>query len=107
MKCSEAPHQVHRVYSDDLALRKRLGDDSQRMPVIRVVECRNYYNLVSDVKVRVAGRQSLTIHDQRTRIWKLDCGYSRRFQSRKIFCAASMIWIIGIGFVGEQHFTAG
>src|SRR5438552_1343178 len=60
---AEPEHQISGVNADHAPPGEELGEGLERLPVARVVEGRDQHRRVSDVEVRVAGRQALAVED--------------------------------------------
>src|SRR5208337_5391588 len=51
---AQAPDKIHRVDPDDGAPGEEIGDDAERLTVVRIVEGGNEDGAVGDVEVRIA-----------------------------------------------------
>ena len=65
VKGPQAPDEVDGVDADDFAAGKAVGNDVERVTVVGVIEGRHQHESVGDVEVRVAGRETLTLEDDR------------------------------------------
>lgn len=51
----KTPDQITRIDADYLSIRKDLAEDSERYPVIGIIENRNQHYSIGDIEIPVAG----------------------------------------------------
>jgi len=100
--CAEAEHHVAAINRDDFAAGEKFCKSVEGDTVAGIVEYRNEYNFVRDIKVRVTGREPLVVeenrrgHRQRFNAQGFAALVFRRFQKREIFLQCG---IVGVGFI--------
>ena len=107
MQRAEPPYQIDCVNTHDSACGEKLGQPVQGDSVVAVIEGGNYYDVVCNVEVGIAGRQSFTLHYDRP--WKWQRNYAQLagertgglLQSFQIILHSAVVFVRGIVFPGQ------
>src|SRR6185437_4431445 len=71
---AEAPDEVNAVHADDVTAGKNLSENVESKPVVGVVKGGNKDQVVGEVEIRVAGRDTLVAEDNGARHGQLADG---------------------------------
>src|SRR6266478_7815733 len=100
--CAEAEHQVAAINRDEFAAGEKSCKSVEGDAVVGIIEYRNEYNFVRDIKVGVTAREPLVVEEnrrgrrQRFNAQRFAALVFCRFQKREIFLQCG---IVGVGFI--------